>query len=154
MAENLNFKTNNSWCYENKDGNCKSHGRLYDWNAAMGACPSGWRLPTRQDWDNLVQADGGVGNNLKSTSIRWITESCCGDCISTNRLGFSALPSGRRDAGGGFFGVEWIGSWWSAVEHDTDDAYSRNTECSGCSGDMKESNWSKNDGLPIRCVQK
>ncbi|MCL2219660.1 MAG: hypothetical protein FWC23_06550, partial [Chitinispirillia bacterium] len=32
MAENLNYKTGKSWCYDNKDGNCQKYGRLYNWN--------------------------------------------------------------------------------------------------------------------------
>ena len=31
MAENLNYKMKNSWCYDNKETNCKQYGRLYNW---------------------------------------------------------------------------------------------------------------------------
>ena len=49
MAENLNFQTGSSWCYNNNNSYCNTYGRLYDWNSARNACPAGWRLPTRQD---------------------------------------------------------------------------------------------------------
>jgi len=29
MAENLNFKTDSSWCYDDNPKNCKKYGRLY-----------------------------------------------------------------------------------------------------------------------------
>ena len=60
MAENLNYETqDSSWCYENSIDNCIKYGRLYAWNAAKKACPVGWYLPTKQDWDNLAYAVGG-----------------------------------------------------------------------------------------------
>ena len=37
MAENLNYETEGSFCYENKPANCKKYGRLYTWNAALKA---------------------------------------------------------------------------------------------------------------------
>ena len=35
MAENLNYETANSYCYNNADSNCTKYGRLYTWAAAM-----------------------------------------------------------------------------------------------------------------------
>ena len=70
MAENLNFQTGNSWCYDNNNAHCNTYGRLYDWNTARNACPAGWRLSTRQDWTDLVNAVGGrsnAGTALKSS---------------------------------------------------------------------------------------
>ena len=45
MASNLNFKAPESFCFDNKDENCKKTGRLYTWRSAMRYCPEGWRLP-------------------------------------------------------------------------------------------------------------
>lgn len=35
MAQNLNYETDNSYCYDNQDSNCTKYGRLYTWAAAM-----------------------------------------------------------------------------------------------------------------------
>ena len=35
MAENLNYKTDNSFCYKDNASNCSKYGRLYTWAAAM-----------------------------------------------------------------------------------------------------------------------
>jgi uncharacterized protein (TIGR02145 family) len=35
MAENLNFKTENSYCVNDNDTLCLKYGRLYAWSAAM-----------------------------------------------------------------------------------------------------------------------
>ena len=59
MAENLNYKTNDSFCYDDDAANCKSQGRLYTWKAAQGACPDGWHLPTDGDWAGLLQSQKG-----------------------------------------------------------------------------------------------
>ncbi|MDR3002313.1 MAG: fibrobacter succinogenes major paralogous domain-containing protein [Fibromonadaceae bacterium] len=108
MAENLNYKTGNSLCYDNDEFNCKKYGRLYDWKTAMRACPKGWYLPGNSAWNDLMETVGGVedaGRKLKSKT-QW-------DGI--DGYGWSAIPSG------GYFG--WNndyslagegGVWWSA----------------------------------------
>jgi len=56
MAENLNYEAENSKCYNNDPANCTKHGRLYDWSTANSACPSGWHLPSKAEWDVLIVA--------------------------------------------------------------------------------------------------
>ena len=48
MAQNLNYKTDSSFCYNNDEKYCNKVGRLYIWDAAMNACPAGWQLPSIQ----------------------------------------------------------------------------------------------------------
>ena len=57
MAENLNFKTKNSFCYDDDESNCKLYGRLYTFDAAQNACPDGWRIASESDWNSLSDAD-------------------------------------------------------------------------------------------------
>ncbi|MCL2219920.1 MAG: hypothetical protein FWC23_07500 [Chitinispirillia bacterium] len=118
MAENLNRATSNSWCYRNDNSSCAEYGRLYTWKAAKTACPSGWRLPTYEDWNNLVTAAGGwsvAGSKLKSKT-GWQAYS---GISSTDEFGFSALPGGDRNADGYFYYAGFIGRWWSATERST-----------------------------------
>ena len=44
-----------------KKANCKKYGRLYTWNAAMKACPTGWRVPDSRDWIGLFIEAGWDG---------------------------------------------------------------------------------------------
>ena len=54
MAENLNYKTaSGSSCYDDDPENCTKYGRLYTWNAAMSACPTGWHLSDTTEWNIL-----------------------------------------------------------------------------------------------------
>ncbi|GBU22487.1 hypothetical protein R80B4_02396 [Fibrobacteres bacterium R8-0-B4] len=122
LAENLNRETGGSWCYENQSSNCDKYGRLYDWNAAMSACPSGWRLPKAEDWGSLVAAAGGkdsAGRKLKSAN-GWYSGG-----NGTDDLRFSALPGGYRGAAGSFYHAGDYGIWWTADEESVKDAWYR-----------------------------
>ena len=60
MAENLNYETQDSYCYENDESNCSKYGRLYTWTAAKKACPSGWHLPSKAEFETLFSSVGGI----------------------------------------------------------------------------------------------
>ena len=119
MAENLNYETDNSFCYNDSAEYCEKYGRLYTWAAAMdsagtwstngkgcgydqtcsptypvrGVCPEGWHLPDTTEWNALFTAVGGqltAGKVLKSTS-GWYSSG-----NGTDAYSFSALPAGSR----------------------------------------------------------
>jgi len=167
MAENLNRNTGNSLCYDNSNLNCAIYGRLYTWNDAMTVCPSGWRLPTDSDWDNLMLTVGGVYNHNANwdrgywsagTKLKSKTGWCDfngNNGNGTDNFGFSALPgggdfytyggsSGGKSAGRG-------GVWWSATGGDTDMARSWSMYTGD---DYVSSEWtSKSLANYVRCVR-
>ncbi len=120
MAENLAYVTARSWCLHDDDRFCSVYGRLYSWSAAMGlgpeaedslvdpvgpvrgACPEGWQLPAREDWEYLDSVGGG---HLAAAS--W---------AGWDRFGFRALPGGGRYAGGVEDSKGRIAYWWSRSE--------------------------------------
>lgn len=115
MAENLNYDTKNtgSKCYDNKETNCTTYGRLYHWDAATKACPSGWHLPSEAEWKTLVNNTGGdpkASRNLKAKS-GWDSYSGNGD----DTYGFTALPGGSA-TDNDFNFASTSGQWWSATE--------------------------------------
>jgi len=86
FAENLNFKTKKSVCYENKKENCKKYGRMYTYKEAKKVCPMGFHLATESDWEALIAASG--------------EESEAGEVLrSTDNNGFAALPGGTLAGG-------------------------------------------------------
>jgi uncharacterized protein (TIGR02145 family) len=74
-----------SW-YNNDEANSRNnnYGALYNWGAAVNACPDGWHLPSKQDFLNLM--DGRISQDFRDTS--WSD--------GNNSTGFSALPTGIR----------------------------------------------------------
>jgi uncharacterized protein (TIGR02145 family) len=105
--------------------NYATYGVLYNWPAVMteGICPSGWHIPTDEEWQTMEMALGmsaseasstgwrgsPVGNYMKSTS-GWDSGG-----NGSNSSGFTGLPGGYRYSGG--FNINGSsGSWWSASE--------------------------------------
>ena len=120
LAQNLNYETANSVCFNNAADSCAKYGRLYSWNDAKDACPSGWHLPDTTEWITLFTEVGGsstAGRILKSQS-GWKY-----DCNGTDAYGFSALPAGSRGNVGYFNCYGTNADFWSATEHSSDKAY-------------------------------
>jgi uncharacterized protein (TIGR02145 family) len=154
MTENLNFAAEGSKCYDNKPENCEKYGRLYDWETAMKACPSGWHLPSNDEYEVLVNAVGGdevAGKKLKSSS-GWEN-----DGNGTDEYGFSALPGGDGPSDGSFYRVGIYGGWWSASEDEFKDGdYSDNAYLRLMGYDSERANLSSNfelDLYSVRCLQ-
>jgi uncharacterized protein (TIGR02145 family) len=121
MAENLNYNTSGSVCYDNKTENCNKYGRLYDWNTAKTACPSGWHLPSDTEWTKLTDHVGSktAGKQLKAKS-GWKENG-----NGTDAHGFAALPGGYGGSDGSFYDAGNYGDWWSSSEDGADFAYYR-----------------------------
>lgn len=147
MTQNLNYKTTDSYCFDNSSANCKKLGRLYEWNAAVDACPDGWRLPTKEDFERLVAGAGGTssaGTLLKSRK-GWSL-----DGNGKDSLGFSALPAG--DCGEGkFYDYGKFANFWSATEYRSGSAYLLNLASN--SDEAKVGTFGKRNGFSIRCLE-
>jgi uncharacterized protein (TIGR02145 family) len=115
MAENLNVETEGSYCYDGNSDSCAKYGRLYTWESALTACPSGWHLPSSAEWDSLTLYVGyGAGKKLRASS-GW--NAVLGTPVTgTDEYGFSALPGGLRHFDGGFSSAGNFGYWWTATD--------------------------------------
>ena len=147
LAENLNYVTDNSVCYDSSDANCAKYGRLYSWSASKSVCPTGWHLPKDAEWTKLTDNVGGAPTAGKKFKAKngWYNNG-----NGTDELGFSALPGGDGH-GGGFYDAGGNGYWWSATERDARRAWYRGMRCDfesvGRSYDYKTGQFS------VRCVQ-
>jgi len=126
MAKNLNDASKGGKCYDDKPENCEKYGRLYTWEEATKACPSGWHLPNNAEWEALVSSAGGMdaaGGKLKAKKgwNDYYGESGNG----TDEYGFSALPGDFGRPGDRCYSVGYVGGWWSSneAEYDADDVY-------------------------------
>lgn len=109
-----------AWCYyDNDPANGRKYGKLYNWYAATdprGLAPEGWRIPSDEDWNELVSYLGErqvAGKKLKSRS-GWAKNG-----NGTNESGFSGLPGGARIATGNFSGIGEGAYWWSSTDYDS-----------------------------------
>ena len=103
FADNLNYKTDSSFCYNDSLSNCKSYGRLYNFSAAQKACPSGWHLPDLDEWLSLPDTTDKI-RSLKD--FAW---------NGSNEYGFSALPGGYSD-GKSYYGAGDLSEWWTSSD--------------------------------------
>jgi uncharacterized protein (TIGR02145 family) len=117
LAENLAYETlTGSWAYNNDAVNMHEYGLLYDWPAAMNACPVGWHLPSDAEWTILTTYIGGesvAGGKMKEAGTsHWYSPNTG----ATNESGFSGLPGGFRRFDGAFINLGYLGYWWSSTE--------------------------------------
>ena len=128
MAENLNFAAEGSVCYYNTESYCGTYGRLYNWHAAMSACPEGWHLPSDAEWEVLVKyADPNATGDWDNISARHLKAASgwTADGKNLDAYGFSALPGGSGSYNG-YFGNEGnFGLWWSATNSNDLSAFYR-----------------------------
>lgn len=178
MAQNLNYETANSYCYNDMASYCTKYGRFYTWAAAMdsagtwssngkgcgynktcsttypvrGVCPTGWHLPTQTEWKTLFTAVGGsstVGKMLKSTSGWYDFEGKSGNGVDA--YSFSALPAGYWNR---YRSSDYVGSitaFWSSTEDDSSYAYLM--DLNYISDYANLSPWYKYHGYSVRCVK-
>jgi uncharacterized protein (TIGR02145 family) len=113
----------------------------------MKACPAGWHLPTRNEWNQLVHAAGGgnsAGKKLKSKSPNW---------DGGDDSGFSALPGGARGTDGSFYLLGSGGRWWmSNTDNQINPSNAYFREMGSGSTYVNEDNESKSSGRSVRCV--
>ncbi|MCQ2098049.1 MAG: fibrobacter succinogenes major paralogous domain-containing protein [Fibrobacter sp.] len=148
MAENLNFPVKGSYCYDNTLVNCEIYGRLYTWEAAQDVCPSGWHLPSKEDFDTLLknvgESDTERFDNLAARSWKF----------GTDPYGFSALPAGNYN-GTSFKDLGSLTYFWSSTSS------SRSTDTGGSLAyllrinvdDAHVSYYGKYYGGSVRCLQ-
>lgn len=160
MAENLNYETEGSACPEGDNRNCSKYGRLYTWKAAQKACPEGWRLPDRADFEQLIASAGGTdlasgmavaGEKLKSTS-GWFKKG-----NGSDEFGFNAFPAGYRLGGsesapGKFDGIGGYAHLWSATETADGLAYYMLLDFSTKAAKLNA--FGKDEARSVRCVKE
>ncbi len=112
--------TSAAYCwYNNSPEKYKeNYGALYNWYVVNSGllCPVGWRVPTKEDWETLINylggPYGGSGIKLKDTEFWNCPPGYIMDCRGTNESGFSARPGGLRCLDGDFDGIGYFALFW------------------------------------------
>lgn len=98
MAENLAFKADtNCWVAKNNKKSVTKYGYLYNGETARKICPSGWHLPSKEEFETLLNNFGGSG------------EAAYKALLTGGSSGFSALFSGGQDTS-----IVMIAPFWSS----------------------------------------
>ena len=169
-------QTNNGivekYCYDDLETDCSVYGGLYQWaelvqylNGAtntsswspvptgnvQGLCPSGWHIPSDDEWVLLSNNLGGesiAGGKMKETGIlHWWDPN-----LASNSSGFTALGSGIREPDATFVVLDQYTNFWSSTENGALFSWSR------ALGHWSESLWrdgnyDKTKGFSVRCLK-
>ena len=158
MAENLAFKLDTGcWVYNDDETNVVL-GYLYNWEAALEACPSGWHLPSDNEWTIITNYLGNkydAGGKMKT--IKYWQEPNSG---ASNESLFNALPAGfyyrayyvqLSDYFFTYNGLKKFALFWSSSSMDKKNAWRRSLhhDNSGIGRDASD----KTFGLSVRCIK-
>jgi uncharacterized protein (TIGR02145 family) len=165
--------TTDAYVWYNNDISWKDkYGALYNWFAIInpgGLCPTGWHVPTDDEWTTLTDYIGGTGephgNELKS--CRQVNSPLGGGCntnehprwkedinngnYGTDDYGFSGLPGGFRDGSGPFYDVGYSGGWCSSTEYSSGGAWGR--YLSFLYGGVYVNYYDEQFGFSVRCLR-
>lgn len=172
--------TDDAYCYPGNNTNSE-YGAFYSYSAAIadgwekdnregqGICPSGWHLPTNQDWDELEEnlilngfnwdestTGNKIGKSLASTN-GWEFSDQQGavgnDQESNNSTGFTAYPSGYRSHYDGVFNSNGVsGCWWSATSWHSP-YFANFRDLSYFMDRLNHPELDKSRGFSVRCVR-
>lgn len=95
IAANLNLQTTNSVLLAGHESDFRQYYPDSDFSEIAAALPSGWRIPTRADWQQLQPESPSVTN---SGLAYWSTAYPAELPNATNTTGFSATPSRAYDS--------------------------------------------------------
>jgi uncharacterized protein (TIGR02145 family) len=115
-----------------------------------GACPEGWHLPTKDEFESLFAAVGGqftADKTLKSTS-GWNSSR-----NGTDDYSFSALPAGSGGYDGSYGDVSYTAYFWSATVIEVDNRYAYLMYMSYSLGSVYLNSNYKSLGYSVRCVK-
>lgn len=106
MAENYAKKTEegNCWVYEDNNLNKDIYGCLYDYETAKMMAPTGWHLPSLEEWESVRKTVGGHSEfgyeNLKVGG----------------HSGFDTIFTGMRSNYGNYVGEKASAHYWSITK--------------------------------------
>jgi uncharacterized protein (TIGR02145 family) len=155
---------NNEPCV-NDERYVDTYGRLYTWYAVTdirGVCPTGWHVPSNDEWHLLYYYLGGSPESISNVADK-LKESGTSHWLSpndgaTNESGFTALPAGFREntykfrGYDEFMGLGHYAHWWLSTE-----GFSPNLAVYWsleCNSEMcHDAQDGKDSGKSVRCIK-
>lgn len=151
-----NYSDNASWDTLHpasaNSANNNLFGRYYNHYAVMSTrqlCPTGWKIPGRNDWDSLFNTLGGwenAGLAMKAGTTAWGASIAEGQGSS----GFNALPAGKKLRKGEVTMNGKLAFWWAESPNSAPVAYRINNLEKGIYVDE----YPLGEGLSVRCIKR
>ncbi len=140
--------------YKNNEKYADDYGGLYNWYTVETGklCPDGWRVPTNNDWKELVDFLAGKGYNGSEALVLKSRTGWKGNSNGTDRYGFNALPAGNRHYNGSFNTIDYDVTWWTSTEKSSSKANSRFLKF--YDDKVTNINYDKNYGFSVRCIKE
>ncbi len=139
-------------------------GVLYNWHAALEACPIGWRLPSDDDWKLIELSFGMTETAVNETGYRGMSEGSImaghSDLWNDGPLkgsqafgqsGLNVIPSGYRSNNGTYNFINQHAYIWSSTEGFATSAWTRQVYNYVTQSIRYRSN--KEWGIAVRCVK-
>jgi len=127
--------------YENAISWKDKYGAMYNWYAVddpNGLCPTGWHVPSEDEWIILTGFINGYSQGYKLRSCRQVNSPLGGECNTTehprwdesvshgtDQFGLSLIPGGSRELPGYFISMGSRGCLWAST-YDLDVAWFAN----------------------------
>jgi len=149
--------TTGAWCWYNNDSVTYAaiYGKLYNWfavNDPRGLAPSGWHIPSDQEWTTLSNCLGGdlvSGAKLKEAGFTHWNSPNTG---ATNSSGFTGLPGGYRNLDGSFFANNgYYGNFWTTTQNGSVVGLATGLYYGGAN--LQRTGGNKTFGFSVRCVK-
>ena len=160
--------------YINSELDSAIYGYLYNWPAAMLACPEGWHLPSDTEWTQMTDyvssqsyyVCGGENEYIAkvlASETGWDnynggmglgpSECCPGDqsVNMNNASGFGAFPVGFVGSGAEWVYVRIFAFFWSSTQSGMDEAWFRSLSYYNASVNRNYSD--KASGYSVRCLR-
>ncbi len=140
LAENFNFDSGvGCFCYDDEEVNCEKFGKLYTWEVAQNIAPNGWHIPSKSDWESLLNTL--EGNNYSSYDR----------IIQGGESGFDALFSGFRIGTQNYADKNQGTAFWTSTESNSEYASACYVYKNLCQADMIS--YKKSSGFSLRLIQ-
>ena len=136
-------------------------GLLYNWFATVqgdGICPSGWHLPSDEEWKDMETHLGIPGSELDSFGWHGANQGtelkAVAEWDGTDMHGFAALPSGGMHADQGHAGSFGSEVWfWTSTTLPADSGKAMFRSFSSGESRVNRHHTFKNHGASVRCLK-
>lgn len=129
------------------------YGYLYNWYVVNSGnvCPDGWHVPTKEDFEELIDYLGGASQAGGKLKEKGTTHWKYPNNGATDEYHFRALPAGIKDYNGVYDYLGMEGNWWTSTPYG--DYHAVFVRILYNYPNIYKANSYRKDGMSIRCIK-